>query len=76
MDPSRTAGCACRGRNQYRNPFGGTDGRGDLECAREIERAILNEGADTVAAVIGEPISASAGVHIPHPEYWPMVREI
>jgi adenosylmethionine-8-amino-7-oxononanoate aminotransferase len=62
--------------DQYRNPFGGADGRGDLECAREIERAILNEGPDTVAAVIGEPVSASAGVHIPHPEYWPMVREI
>jgi len=65
-----------QGPDQYRNPFGGTGGRGDLECAREIERAILNEGPDTVAAVIGEPISAAAGVHIPHPEYWPMVREI
>ncbi|TVZ03864.1 aspartate aminotransferase family protein [Trebonia kvetii] len=26
--------------------------------------------------MIGEPISAAAGVHIPHPGYWPMVREI
>src|SRR5262249_55827162 len=34
------------------------------------------EGPARVAAVIGEPISAAAGVHIPHPEYWPMVREI
>lgn len=65
-----------QGPDQYRNPFGGRDSSGDLECAREIERAILNEGPDTVAAVVGEPISAAAGVHIPHPQYWPMVREI
>jgi adenosylmethionine-8-amino-7-oxononanoate aminotransferase len=74
--PLPYGGVRVQGPDQYRNPFGGHDGTGDLECAREIERAILNEGPDTVAAVIGEPISASAGVHIPHREYWPMVREI
>lgn len=74
--PLPYGGVRVQGPDQYRNPFGGTDGRGDLECAREIERAILNEGPDTVAAVVGEPISAAAGVHIPHPEYWPLVREI
>jgi adenosylmethionine-8-amino-7-oxononanoate aminotransferase len=74
--PLPYGGVRVQGPDQYRNPFAGADGRGDLECAREIERAILNEGPDTVAAVIGEPISASAGVHIPHPEYWPTVREI
>src|SRR6185437_3049913 len=74
--PLPYGGVRVQGPDQYRNPFGGSDSQGDLECAREIERAILNEGPDTVAAVIGEPISASAGVHIPHPEYWPMVREI
>src|ERR1700689_469190 len=74
--PPPYGGGRVQGPDQYRNPFGGTDGKGDLDCAREIERAILNEGPDTVAAVIGEPVSASAGVHIPHPEYWPMVREI
>jgi adenosylmethionine-8-amino-7-oxononanoate aminotransferase len=74
--PLPYGGVRVQGPDQYRNPFGGPDGRGDLECAREIERAILNEGPGTVAAVIGEPVSAAAGVHIPHPEYWPMVREI
>jgi adenosylmethionine-8-amino-7-oxononanoate aminotransferase len=59
-----------QGPDEYRPAFS------DLECAREIERAILNEGPETVAAVIGEPISAAAGVHVPDPEYWPMVREI
>jgi adenosylmethionine-8-amino-7-oxononanoate aminotransferase len=65
-----------QGPDQYRCPFGSGDSACGLECAREIERAIVNEGPATVAAVIGEPISAAAGVHIPHREYWPMVREI
>src|SRR6202000_3226035 len=74
--PLPYGGVRVQAPDKSRTPFAGPDGRGDLECAREIERAILNEGPDTVAAVIGEPISASAGVHIPHPEYWPLVREI
>lgn len=74
--PLPYGGVRVQGPDEYRNPFGRPDGRDDIECAREIERAILNEGPDTVAAVIGEPVSAAAGVHIPHPEYWPMVREI
>jgi adenosylmethionine-8-amino-7-oxononanoate aminotransferase len=48
----------------------------NMECARDVERAIEHEGASTVAAFIGEPISAAAGIHIPHPEYWPTIREI
>ena len=48
----------------------------NLECARDVQRAIEHEGLATVAAFIGEPISAAAGIHVPHPEYWPTVREI
>ncbi|MEQ9640402.1 MAG: aspartate aminotransferase family protein [Alphaproteobacteria bacterium] len=51
-------------------------GECSLECARDVERAILHEGPSTVAAFIGEPISAAAGIHVPHPDYWPTVREI
>ena len=29
-----------------------------------------------MAAFIGEPVSMSAGTHIPHPDYWPTIREI
>ncbi|MCB1500265.1 MAG: aspartate aminotransferase family protein [Bauldia sp.] len=47
-----------------------------IRCAREIERAILHEGPDSVAAVIGEPISASAGVQVPDREYWQIVRDV
>ena len=48
----------------------------DLECARDLEIAIQNEGPSSVAAFIAEPISVASGVHVPHPEYWPTIREI
>jgi len=56
----------------------GCSGNGDcnLECAYELDKVIEHEGASTVAAFIGEPISAAAGIYIPHPEYWPTIREI
>lgn len=45
-------------------------------CAQAVEDIILAEGAETVAAVIAEPISFSAGVAVPGDNYWPMLREI
>ena len=47
-----------------------------VRCAEAVEKIILEEGPETVAAVIAEPVSVSAGVAIPGPEYWPMLREI
>lgn len=52
------------------------DGNCNLQCAYELDKVIEHEGASTVAAFIGEPISAAAGIHIPHPDYWPTIREI
>ena len=60
----------------YRGRCCSAGGGCTLECAKDLERAILHEGPSTVAAFIGEPISAAAGIHIPHPEYWATVREI
>jgi adenosylmethionine-8-amino-7-oxononanoate aminotransferase len=45
-------------------------------AAGELEQVILREGADTVAAFIGEPISNSAGIHVPADDYWPSVRAV
>ena len=45
-------------------------------CARYVEQEIINQGPETVAAVIGEPISTSNGDHVPSPRYWQMLREI
>lgn len=62
--------------DSYRGRCCASKGGCTLECAKELERAILHEGPSSVAAFIGEPISAAAGIHIPHPEYWPTIREI
>ncbi|MFQ5761609.1 MAG: aspartate aminotransferase family protein [Candidatus Bathyarchaeia archaeon] len=48
----------------------------DLECARAVEHTINFEGAENVAAVVGEPIIGAGGIIPPPKEYWPMVREI
>ncbi|MDD5509195.1 MAG: aspartate aminotransferase family protein [Dehalococcoidales bacterium] len=48
----------------------------NIQCAQEIERVILNEGPQTVSAVIGDTVSHSSGVAVPPPEYWPIVRNI
>jgi adenosylmethionine-8-amino-7-oxononanoate aminotransferase len=45
-------------------------------AARELEEAILREGADTVAAFVGEPIHGAGGVFYPTDDYWPRVRDV
>ena len=62
--------------NHYHNDFGLEGEDGDIMCARYLEQEIVNQGPETVAAVIGEPISTSNGDHVPSPRYWQMVREI
>ncbi|MBS1879788.1 MAG: aspartate aminotransferase family protein [Actinobacteria bacterium] len=42
----------------------------------ELERAILEEGPETVAIVIAEPIQNAGGCLVPPPGYWPGLREI
>jgi adenosylmethionine-8-amino-7-oxononanoate aminotransferase len=45
-------------------------------AADEIERAIIREGADTVAAVYLEPVQNAGGCFPPPPGYFQRVREI
>jgi len=47
-----------------------------LACLDLIEEAIVSEHPDTVAAVIAEPVMLSAGVHVPHRDYFPRLREL
>ncbi|AOU97095.1 hypothetical protein BI364_02925 [Acidihalobacter yilgarnensis] len=45
-------------------------------CADELERMILEEGPDTVAAFIGEPVLGTGGI-IPPPEgYWEAIQAV
>lgn len=42
-----------------------------------IEAAILREGADTIAALVAEPVGgSSSGASVPASEYWPRVRAL
>jgi adenosylmethionine-8-amino-7-oxononanoate aminotransferase len=64
------------GPNRYRNDFGLEGEAGDMMAARYVEQEIENQGPDTVACVIGEPVSSAAGIHVPSPKYWQTLRQI
>lgn len=60
----------------YRNPY--TDDPLELGriCAELLEREIIFQGPDTVAAFIAEPVQGAGGVIVPPENYWPAVRQI
>lgn len=61
----------------YPYRFQGADGdTPGIAAARELEKAILREGPETVAAFIAEPIHGAGGVIYPSDDYWPEVRAI
>jgi adenosylmethionine-8-amino-7-oxononanoate aminotransferase len=62
--------------DRYRNYFGLGGEAEDLRCADAMEQEILTQGPQHVAAVIGEPVSASNNNHVPSPRYWQRLREI
>ncbi|TCD15030.1 aspartate aminotransferase family protein [Oricola cellulosilytica] len=47
-----------------------------LRAAKAVEDAILEAGAENVAAFIGEPIQGAGGVKIPPASYWPEIQRI
>ncbi len=59
----------------YRSMFGDVPDSGMLS-ARFLENVIREEGPDSIAVFIAEPILGSAGVIEPPPEWWPTVMEI
>ncbi len=60
----------------YRNPY--TDDPVELGriCAELLEREIVFQGPDTVAAFIAEPVQGAGGVIVPPENYWPAVRQV
>ena len=61
----------------YRNPFGTEDGA-EIAAAigRLFEEEIAFQGADTIAALILEPVLGSGGIIVPHESFLPLMREI
>ncbi len=60
---------------EYRSQWGDVEDYG-VRAANAIEEVILREGADTVGALILEPVTAGGGVIVPPEGYWPRVQEI
>jgi adenosylmethionine-8-amino-7-oxononanoate aminotransferase len=61
---------------RYRCPYCSEEPGCTLRCADEIDGIIRNEGPETVAAVILEPVQNSAGSITPPEGYFDRVREI
>jgi adenosylmethionine-8-amino-7-oxononanoate aminotransferase len=60
--------------NSFRSELQGDDLTAAL--AEELERAIIDEGPETIAMVIAEPIQNAGGCLEPPPGYWSELREI
>ena len=45
-------------------------------CADELEKLIVREGADTVAAFIGEPVLGTGGIVPPPAGYWQAIQKV
>ena len=60
--------------------YGAEDGMSEQEfshyCAAELEKLILAEGPDTVAAFIGEPVMGTGGIIPPPEDYWPAIQSV
>lgn len=62
--------------NCYRCPLDRTYPDCGIACARYLERAIDEEGEDSIAAFIAEPMFGYGGGIAPPAEYFPIVSEI
>ncbi|APG47919.1 aspartate aminotransferase family protein [Phaeobacter porticola] len=45
-------------------------------CVAELEALIAREGADTIAAFIGEPVLGTGGIVPPPAGYWPAIQAV
>ena len=46
------------------------------DYAAELEQVILEQGPETVAAIIAEPVQGAGGVIVPPADYWPKLRRV
>jgi adenosylmethionine-8-amino-7-oxononanoate aminotransferase len=60
----------------YRYTSGDNSQSQGRAAAGELEKAILKEGPETVAAFIAEPVQGAGGLIVPQDDYFPRIREI
>ncbi len=46
------------------------------KCVADLEDLIAREGADTIAAFIGEPVLGTGGIVPPPAGYWPAIQQV
>jgi adenosylmethionine-8-amino-7-oxononanoate aminotransferase len=60
----------------YRNPWGLEGEALGQAVAQALERELVFQGPDTVAAFIAEPVQGAGGVIVPPANFWPLVRDV
>ena len=60
----------------YRNPYTGDPLRLGEICADLLEREIIYQGPESVAAVVAEPVQGAGGVIVPPANFWPLIRAV
>ncbi|TBU81677.1 hypothetical protein DNK06_07145 [Pseudomonas daroniae] len=60
----------------YKAPAGMDEAAFVRHCAEGLEKLILAEGADTVAAFIGEPVMGTGGIIVPPKGYWQAIQAV
>ncbi|TBU75650.1 aspartate aminotransferase family protein [Phytopseudomonas daroniae] len=60
----------------YKAPAGMDEAAFVRHCAEDLEKLILAEGADTVAAFIGEPVMGTGGIIVPPKGYWQAIQAV
>jgi adenosylmethionine-8-amino-7-oxononanoate aminotransferase len=46
------------------------------DYAAELEKTLIEQGPETVAAILAEPVQGAGGVIVPPDDYWPKLRQI
>jgi len=57
-------------------PEGMSEEAFSAHCAAELEKQILAENPDTVAAFIGEPVMGTGGIIVPPKGYWQAIQAV
>jgi putrescine aminotransferase len=76
IDPLPEGFIKCAAPYCYQCEFEKTYPNCEFECIKDMEEVIEEEGPETIAAFIAEPVIGSGGVIPPPEEYWPRIREI
>jgi len=59
-----------------RSDLGQSEAEFTVHCAAELEALIEREGADTIAAFIGEPVLGTGGIVPPPAGYWEAIQKV